>query len=423
MSRRTVLAWSFYDFANSAYPTVIVTVAYSVYFKTVVAGGAAGGAGDFFWGFAIFLSMITVAAAAPFLGSLADVSGTKKKFLGFFAALCVLFTGLLFFVGRGDILTGVLLFVVANIGFEGSLVFYNAFVPEIAVERDYGKVSGYGWAFGYVGGLLCLLWVFPLIKGGFAPENLSNFRTAFVRVAIFYALFSIPTFLWLRERAADARRAGWSEHVRRGWEQLRETFHHVRRLKHLFRFLLAFLIYNDGIVTVIAFSSIYAVSTLGFTMKEVTALFIAVQASACMGAFAFGFVVDRIGAKQTILLLLGLWCLVVLAAYFTVTKGQYFAVAMVAGVGLGSVQSASRSLMAFFIPEGKGGEFYGFYGVCGKMSAVLGPLTFGIISTLAGSQRIAILSVLFFFLAGMAVLWSVRVEKVDVSYSRGSSPV
>ncbi len=415
MNRRSVVGWAFYDFANSAYPTVIVTVAYSVYFKTVVAGGeGGGGAGDFFWGLAISVSMLFVATAAPFLGSLADVSGTKKGFLGFFAGLCVLFTGLLFFVERGDLLMGVLFFVIANIGFEASLVFYNAFVPEIAAEKDYGKVSGYGWAFGYVGGLLCLFWVFPLIRGGFAPENLSDFRMAFVRVAIFYAVFSIPTFLWLQEKTVQAGEGGWPEQMRKGWEQLRETFRHVRRFKNLLRFLLAFLIYNDGIVTVITFSAIYAVGTLGYSMAEVMVLFIAVQASAGIGAFAFGFVVDRLGAKRTILWLLTLWCLVVLAAFFTFTKAQYFAVAMVAGVGLGSVQSASRSLMAFFIPEGKAGEFYGFYGVCGKLSSILGPVTFGAVSALTGSQRVAVLSVLVFFLAGMAVLWTVRVEKVDV---------
>ena len=158
MNRRAVWAWAFYDFGNSAYPTVIVTVAYSIYFKTVVAGAgggdpaAGGGAGDFYWGLAISLSMLFVAVAAPFLGALADVSGAKKTFLGFFAGLCVVFTGLLFFVGKGDVLTGVLFFVIANIGFEASLVFYNAFVPEIADPADYGKVSGYGWAFGYLGG-------------------------------------------------------------------------------------------------------------------------------------------------------------------------------------------------------------------------------------------------------------------------------
>ncbi|MDP6619615.1 MAG: MFS transporter [Nitrospinota bacterium] len=419
MNRRAVWAWAFYDFGNSAYPTVIVTVAYSIYFKTVVAGAgggdpaAGGGAGDFYWGFAISLSMLFVAVAAPFLGALADVSGAKKTFLGFFAGLCVVFTGLLFFVGKGDVLTGVLFFVIANIGFEASLVFYNAFVPEIADPADYGKVSGYGWAFGYLGGLLCLFWVLPLIKGGFAPENLANFRTAFLRVAIFYAVFSVPTMLWLRERKPGGETAAWPERIRKGWIQLRDTFQHIRRLKSLFRFLVAFLLYNDGIATVIAFSSIFAVGTLGFSVADVTVLFIAVQASACAGAFAFGFVVDWLGAKKTILYLLVLWCGVVLAAFFTRTQAQYFAVAMVAGVGLGSVQSASRSLMALFIPEGKAGEFYGFYGVCGKLSAIFGPITFGAVSVLAGSQRAAVLSVMVFCLAGMAVLWGVRVEKGD----------
>ena len=411
MNRLNVLGWSFYDFANSAYPTVIVTVAYSIYFKNVVAAGG----GDFLWGMAISVSMVIVAASAPFLGSVADVSGSKKKFLLLFASLCVVFTGLLFFVERGDVLAGVLFFILANIGFEASLIFYNAFVPELADPEDYGKVSGYGWAFGYIGGLLCLFCVFPLIKGGFAEENLLNFRSAFPLVAIFYAVFTLPTILWLKEKTSRPEGVGWDVMVRRGWVQLRETFHQIRRLGHLFRFLMAFLLYNDGIATVIAFSSIYAVSTLGFSVADVTALFIAVQASACVGAFAFGFVVDRWGAKPTLLFLLAVWCLVVVAAFFTTTQGQYFGVAMVAGIGLGSVQSASRSLMAMFIPEGKSAEFYGFYGICGKLSAILGPVTFGAVSVLAGSQRVAVLSVLIFFLLGMATLATVRVSRVQES--------
>ncbi len=407
----SIAGWVFYDFANSAFPTLIVTVAYSVYFREVVVPKESG-LGDFYWGLSISISMLLVAASAPILGAIADASGVKKRFIGAYASLCILFTGLLHFVGQGDVLLGILFLVLAIIGFEGSLPFYNAFLPEIANEKDFGKISGYGWGVGYLGGLLCLFWVFPLLRGGFAPENLPQYRAIFPRVALFYAVFSLPFFLWLPERALPGPRGGWVQHARQGWGTLRETFAHIRRLKNLFRFLLAFFLYSDAIATVIAFSAIYAVSTLGFSMADVTILFIVVQAFAFLGALGFGFVVDRFGPKRTILFLLFLWCAVVLGAFFTQTQPQYFFVAVVAGIGLGSVQSASRSLMAFFIPKGKGGEFYGFYGICGKISAILGPMTFGIVSTLTGSQRIAILSVLVFFLAGIVLLAGVRVEPV-----------
>lgn len=412
MKRLRVLGWSFYDFANSSYPTVIVTVAYSIYFKNVVAAGGSAGDGDFYWGLAISISMLIVACMAPFLGSIADVSGSKKVFLLMFASICVIFTGLLYFVERGEILLGIIFFVLANIGFEASLIFYNGFLPEISDAENFGKVSGYGWAFGYVGGLLCLIWVNPLIQGGFGEENILRFRSSFPRVAIFYTVFTIPTILWLQENTSRTKNLSWTKIVYRGWQQLSETFHQTRNHKPLARFLMAFFLYNDGIATVIAFSAIYAVGTLGFSVTNVVTLFVLVQVSACLGAFSFGFLVDRWGAKPTLLSLLGLWCLVVLAAYFTSTQGQYFVVAVIAGIGLGAVQSASRSLMALFIPKGKNAEFFGFYGICGKFSAILGPITFGTISAITGSQRFAILSVLIFFLLGMILLWTVKLDQI-----------
>ncbi len=409
-----VFSWCFYDFANSAYPTLIVTVAYSVYFKKIVAGG--GGGGDFLWGISLSIAMIITSLISPPLSAVADSAGLRKRLLLAFAALCVIATALLTTVKAGMAAVGMALFIAATIGFEGSLIFYNAFLPEISTPATIGRVSGWGWGLGYFGGLLCLFLVKPLLAGGFSPENLPLFRASFFAVAVFYAVFTLPVVFWLRESRPAARENGnfpspgettsLIRSVREAFRSLLETFHELRRREGALRFLLAFFIYNDGIVTVISFSSIYAVTTLGFSMAETLELFIAVQVSAGVGALALGYLADAWGERKTVLLTLANWCIVVIVAYLTGSKSTFFAVSILAGFSLGSCQAASRSLMARYIPPGGTTQTYAFYGLCGKMSSIMGPLVFGGVSAATGDQRTAILSVLLFFLIGGALLWS-----------------
>lgn len=401
--RREVLAWCLYDFANSAFPTLITTVAYSVYFKHVVAGG--GGRGDFLWGLSLSLAMILALLITPPLSAVADRRGARKRMLLAYTGACVGATALLAGVGPGMVGAGMALFVLATIGFEGGQVFYNAFLPDVSTPATVGKVSGWGWGLGYFGGLLCLFLVKPLLSGGLEPANLPLFRASFAAVAAFYALFTLPLILWLRESTASGDPAGASPAV--AFRELWATLLALRAREGALRFLLAFLLYNDGIVTVISFSSIYAVTTLGFSMEETLALFIAVQLSAGAGALAFGYLTDAWGARKTVLLTLANWCLVVIAAYLAAAKPAFFLISLLAGVSLGSSQAASRSLLASYVPPGGTAQTYAFYGACGKMSSILGPLVFGGVSAATGDQRLAILSVLFFFVAGGAVLWTV----------------
>ncbi len=410
-----VFSWCFYDFANSAYPTLIVTVAYSVYFKRIVAGG--GGGSDFLWGVSLSVAMIITSLISPPLSAVADWAGSRKRLLLTFASVSVVATALLATVKAGMVATGMLLFIVATVGFEGSLIFYNAVLPEISTPPTIGRVSGWGWGLGYFGGLLCLFLVKPLLAGGFSPENLPLFRASFAAVAVFYAVFTLPVVLWLRESRPTARETGDAllptekttsliQSGREAFRSLVDTFHELRRRAGALRFLLAFFLYNDGIVTVISFSSIYAVSTLGFSMAETLQLFIAVQVSAGVGAFALGYLADAWGERKTSRLTLCNWCLVVIVAYLTHAKSAFFLVSILAGLSLGSCQAASRSLMSRYIPPGGTTQTYAFYGLCGKMSSILGPLVFGGVSAATGSQRTAILSVLIFFLIGGALLWS-----------------
>lgn len=408
-SRREIAAWCLYDFADSSFTTLIVTVSYGLYFRSVVAGRF-GPAADFYWGLSIAVSMAMVALSTPVLGAIADVAGRRRQFLRVFAATSILFTALLVFVGEGDLLAGMILFIIANIGFEGAHVFYNGFLPELAADEDMGKVSGYGWALGYIGGLAALLLAHPLTRGGFEPGSVDRYRLVFPLVAAFFLIFSLPALLLLRERVtADTRAAGHS--AREGFARLRRTFRHVRELRDLARFLVAFLIFNDGVATVIAFSAIYAMQVIGFTVAQVTLLFIVTQLTAFAGAIAAGFAVDRIGARATIAISLVAWIAVVCGAWLATSVPVFFAVAIGASIGMGSTQTASRSLMGLLIPPGHNAEFFGFYAFTGKISAIVGPLLYGGVTALTGSERPAVLSLGLFFVAGLLLLAGVDVER------------
>ncbi len=408
-SRTEIFAWCLYDFGDSAFTTLIVTVAYGLYFRTVVAAEHGAGA-DRYWGICIAISMLAVAILSPVLGAIADASGRKKIFLAVFALTSMLFTALLMTVGPGEILLGMVLFIVANIGYEGAHVFYNGFLLEIASSRDMGRISGFGWAVGYIGGLLSLLLAYPLTRGGFEADNLSRFRLTFALVALFFFIFALPLLLKLRERAVPSL-PGPGGYAMLGVRRLRRTFREVLRLRDLSRFLVAFIIYNDGVATVIAFSAIYAMHVIGFTMAQVMVLFIVTQLTAFAGAMFAGFLVDLWGARPTILLSLVLWCGVVAGAFWVEAVPAFFAVAIAASIGMGATQTASRSLMGLLIPRGHNAEFFGFYAFTGKISAIAGPLLYGWIASVAGSERPAVLSLTLFFVAGLLLLRTVDVDR------------
>lgn len=412
--RAEIASWCLYDFADSSFTTLIVTVAYALYFRSVVASHL-GSAADFYWGSCIAISMGLVALTSPALGAMADASGRKKVFLVIFALTAIVFTALLAAVGPGDLAAGMILFIVANIGYEGAHAFYNGFLPEIAADREMGRISGYGWAIGYLGGLAALLITRPLTRGGLGPEGVERFRLTFLAVALFYLVFALPIFLVLRERAARGH-APFGEYVQTGFRRLAATFAHVRGLKDLFLFLVAFFIYNDAVMTVISFSAIYATQVVGFTVDQITLLFIVMQVTAFAGAFAAGHLVDRWGARPTILLTLGVWAGVILGAFLSSSVTVFFAVATAASIVMGSTQTASRSLMGLLIPEGRSAEFFGFYSFTGKISAILGPPVYGLVAARAGSDRPAVLSLLPFLAIGFVLLL-----RVDVSRGRAAA--
>ncbi len=419
-NRRELLGWYLYDFANTSFTVVIVTVAYAIYFRTYVVGDlslnlpllGSRPVGEFLWGAGNSLSMLLVGLSSPYLGAIADSTARKKLFTAVYTLACVLPTALMVTVGAGDIVWGLLLFVLGNIGFQGGLVFYNAFLPQISPPGRIGTVSGVGFAWGYVGALASLLIALPFANRATELGDYGVMAPLFVLSALFFALFAVPFFLFVRERPATAGSAvaAW----RAGWHRVRETLGHLHRYRQTARFLLAYFIYSDGINTVIAFGGIYALY-IGLTATQVIVFFAVIQLAAIGGAWSLGRLTDRWGARPTIELTLGIWVAMTLLAFLTRTVGTFYAVGVLAGVAMGSSQAASRALMAELTPANREAEFYGFYGLCGKFSAILGTIVYGLVSMLAGSQRWAVLSITLFFVVGWILL-----RRVDVARGRAA---
>ncbi len=412
--RGRIFAWTLFDFANTAFSVIIVTVVFSRYFTAHVAGGR-----QWLWGLAVSISMVCSALLSPPLGAAADYSHNRKRFLLLFTLVCVAATGALFFVQEGMVLAGIILFVVANVGFEGGLVFYDAFLPGITSRSSYGRVSGYGFAMGYLGALAVLLIVYVVLPDQAHPEYLWWVRFSFVIAAAFFLAFSLPLFAFVPEVHNHPRLS--TSYLREGIRRSAATFRSLfvrRENPTVARFLLAFFLYNDGIVTVIMFAGIFAGSILKMSDRDIIMFFAIVQTSAIIGSLVFGVVTDKIGPKRTITFTLVLWIAICAAAYTVASVAAFYAVALTAGVAIGSSQSASRSLMALLTPREREAEYFGFYdGLCGKASAIVGPLIYGYIADVTGA-RVAVLVIGLFFVAGLLLLQGVEAPAHGASARR-----
>jgi UMF1 family MFS transporter len=396
-----VFVWTLFDFANTSFSIIVVTFLYAVYFKKTVAGNEA--IGDLYWSISTSIAMVITAFISPLLGAIADYSAGKKRFLLFFTMLCILGTASLYFIGPGQIFWGITLFVLANVGFEAGLVFYDAFLPEITTPKNYGRVSGYGFGMGYLGSLATLAIVFPFIESSMIKET-------FPVAALFFLIFSMPIFFFLKEKRTKVERK--ESFITIGFSRVWSTLTHLKHYKNLAIFLVAFFFYIEGVNTVIFFSGNYASTTLGYSEMELLIFFIVVQTTAIAGSVLLGILADKFGQKKTIVISLFMWLVTVALAYFIYDKTGFYVVGLIAGAAMGSCQSASRSLMSKLTPPDRKTEFFGFYSFFGKSSAVVGPLVFGLVSFLSGNQRIAIISITFFFIVGLLILTKVKDPKI-----------
>ncbi|MDA8324944.1 MAG: MFS transporter [Nitrospiraceae bacterium] len=401
MKKSVIISWCLYDFAGASYAAVIAAVIFPVYYANHIVGNTAG-LGDLWWGRAISLSMLIVAVTSPFAGGIADRAGVRKKFLIAYTLAAAFFVSMFSFLKAGAVIGGFLLMVAANVAKEGGIVFYNSYLPDIAPWEFRGRVSAWGFALGYVGSAAALLIALPLVKTG-------RFPLVWLSVSAFFLIFSLPAFHFLPR---DERTAGEGSVIHYAAEGTKSAISALRWLwlenPGARSFLLSYLFYQDGVNTVVIFSSIFASKSLGFGPTELVALYLAVQITAFLGAFAMAKPADLWGPKKVIVFTLFLWVFVAAAATFVRQKDQFWAIAGIAGLGLGSIQAASRTLFSRFIPPGRQSEFFGVYSMMGKTSAIAGPLIFGLVSRLTGSERPAVAAVGGLFLLGLAFIAPLR---------------
>ncbi len=395
--KKKIFIWTLFDFANTSFSIVVVTFLYAVYFKKVVAQGQP--IGDLYWSLGTSIAMIITAIISPILGAIADYSAGKKRFLLFFTLLCIAATSSLFFVDSGDVFLGIAIFILANVGFEAGLVFYDSFLPEITEPKNYGRVSGYGFAMGYLGSLATLAIIYPFIQAEMIKES-------FPVAALFFLLFSLPLFIYLKDNRKII--VEHESYFKIGITRVWNTLSNLKNYKNLATFLLAYFFYIEGVNTIIFFSGNYASTTLGFSETELLIFFLTVQTTAIAGSVILGIVADSIGQKKTIMITLVMWLITVLIAFLVQDKTGFYVVGLIAGAAMGSSQSTSRSLMSKLTPPEKKTEFFGFYSLFGKSSAVIGPLVFGLVSFISGDQRLAIISIGFFFIVGLLILTQVK---------------
>jgi UMF1 family MFS transporter len=398
VTRREIFGWCCFDFANSSFTTVIITVVFSVYFAKVICGGDP--AADRWWSGALSFSQGLVILLAPWLGAVADLRAAKKTFLAVSAVACCFFTLLLGTTGPGTWTWAVSLLVMANAAFALGENFCASFLPEISTPENCGKISGYGWAFGYCGGLLSLVFCLGLFQG--LGESVMTTRLTFVMTACFFATGAIPTLFLLRERAVPRGVVTWRSSLWAGWAEVARTLRGLPGQPQLAGFLFAFVLFMSGLSAIIAFAGIFASRELNFTITETIFLFASLQVSSALGAFGFGYFQDRFGTRKTLIVSLLLWMVVGVAAYFCNDKTAFFAIGNLAGLVIGSTQSASRAQVALLAPEGKSGEIFGFWGLSARLAAIVGVSVVGNLSAHFG-LRFAVLANTAFFVAGLLV--------------------
>ena len=387
-------------------------VHYAAYFTKEMAVDEVTGTS--LWSRSLAVTALVAALLAPPLGALADRGGYRKLLLFLSTAVAVVSSVLLYTAEPGQVVRALLFFTLANIAFEMGTVFYNAFLPDIADPGRIGRTSGFGWSLGYLGGLSAMaLAMVALVQPaepwfGFSRENGENFRATTLLVAGWFGVFSLPIFLWVKEdKSAITREKGV---LAASFRQLLGTLREVRRYEQIVRFLVARLLYNDGLVTIFAFGGVYAVGTFGFSLEELAIFGIVLNVAAGTGAFALGFLDDYLGSKRTIQISLAGLILAATAAVLTHERSVFWMAATLVGICAGPNQAASRSLLGRFVPPNKENEFFGLFAFSGKATAFLGPLLLGELTRIFSTQRVGMGVVIVFFVLGLSLLASVDEE-------------
>jgi len=413
-SRKELLAWALYDFANSGYTTVVQTTIFSAYFVGVVAGAAQGlasGLSTLLWSLAIGVANFIVMISGPLIGAIADQRACKKRFLLISSVGCIASTALLALVGPGDIGLGMVLVTLSAIMFAYGENLIAAFLPEIVPEENMGRMSGYGWSLGYFGGLLtlgiCLAYITWAKQRGL-PETHFVPVTLLITAAIF-ALAATPTFLWLHERAIPVALNRSLSNLQIGYARLAHTFKEAARFRDLLWFLVTLGVYQSGVSTVVVLAAIYAQEVMGFDTQSLIVLIMVVNVTAAVGAFVCGHLQDRMGSVPTLAITLLIWIVAVIVALFASKTAHMWIAGNIIGLAMGASQAIGRALVSKFSPTERAGEFLGLWGLVNRLSAIAGPLSYGLINYWSnGDHRMSLLSTLAFFIVGLALLCKVN---------------
>ena len=400
---REVWAWSMYDFANSAYTTVVITAVFGAY----VVGGVAEGKpwATFAWTAALSVSYAAILLTGPLLGAWADAHAAKKPLLLATTVGCVIFTAALNFAGPGAVALSLALLVVSNYFFGAGENLIAAFLPELASSQAMGRVSGWGWSFGYLGGLAALGICLAYITGSGKPAS-ETVPVTMLITAAFFALAAAPTFLFLRERAVPQPR------MDNPWARVRRTLREAQKYQDLKRFLICLLFYQAGITAVVALAAIYAEQAMKFTMQQTITLILVVNVTAAIGAFGFGYLQDAIGHVRAVALTLLGWVVMVLLAGFSQTSESFWVAANLAGLCMGSAQAAGRAVVGYLAPPARLAEFFGLWGLAVKAASIFGPLTYGAVTWIfAGNHRLGIFATGIYFVIGLVLLRGIDIER------------
>ena len=412
VTRREVWAWAMYDFANSGYTTVVITAIFNAYFVSVIAGNAPWA--TFVWTLSLAVSYALIMFIAPLIGAYADAYAAKKKLLAFTTAGCVIFTALLFFAGPGSLWLAIPLIIFSNFFYGSGENLNAAFLPELARGRALGRVSGWGWSLGYIGGLVslgaCLAYV--TWAQGVGQHATDFVPVTMLIVALLFALSSLPTFLFLKERAVPQPHLLGKNVVQESFARLMLTVRHARLFRDLRRFLICTVFFQAGIQAVITLAAIYAQQAMHFTMQQTIMLIFVVNITAAIGAFLFGHLQDRIGHIPTIAITLVGWIIMVLLAWAAQGPPMFWLAATIAGICMGSSQSAGRALVGLLSPADRRAEFFGLWGMAVKLSSILGPVTYGLVTWISqGDHRLAILITGSYFVVGLMILFGINVKR------------
>jgi len=405
---KKVISWAFYDWGNSAYATTVMAGFFPVFFKQYWNTDQSVNESTFHLGVANAIASIVIVVLAPLLGAIADRGSARKKFLLFFAAMGVVMTGSLYFVAHGEWVVAVILYVFATIGFMGGNVFYDALIMAVAPEKKVDFVSALGYSLGYLGGgLLFALNVFMTLKPQvFGLSDASEaVRVSFVMVAVWWGLFSIPLLLFVKEPKTASISSAWTI-IFGGYKQLLATMHEIRALRYVLMFLAAYWCYIDGVDTIVRMAVDYGMS-LGFKSNDLIVALLITQFVGFPAAIVFGKLGERFGARSAIFVGIGVYVMITMWASLIEEVREFYILAAIIGLVQGGVQSLSRSFYTRLIPAGKSAEFFGFYNMLGKFSAILGPLIVGWVSVITGNPRYSILAVVVLFIAGAVILYFV----------------